>query len=230
MYNFTLVNCDTDSISICKQDQSEFSKEEQNRLLNELNSNFPEHIVWEPDGYFEKMIVLKAKNYLLWDGKKMKSKGSALKSSTKSLALKEFMQAILNSILTEKFNYIEIYNKYILEAMNVQDISRWAGKKTYTDKLDESERTNETKVKAALEGTEYREGDKFYVFYKSDDSLCLVENFSGDYNKERLIKQVWDTAMSFETIIDPETFPKYHLKKNKNILQQLIIDNTKQPS
>lgn len=219
--NFTLINCDTDSIMF---HNNEKSMDEKTRVdfLTDLNSFFPDKITFSDDGYYDKVIVLKAKNYLLWDGKKVKIKGSALKSSTKSLALKEFMQAILDSMLNETFNYVEIYNKYILEAMNVKDMSRWAGKKTYTDKVENSDRTNETKIKTALEGSEYVSGDKFYVFYREDDSLCLIENFNGDYNKQRLIKQVWDTAMSFETIIDPETFPKYHLKKNANILKELV--------
>jgi hypothetical protein len=222
MYNFTITCVDTDSLTICKTDMSSFSETEINNLTKELNDLFPELIKWDLEPPIEKMIVLKAKNYLLWDGKKAKIKGSALKSSTKSAALKEFLNEVLDSIITEKYNYKEIYDKYIKEVCNVKDMSRWAGKKTYTERVEESERTNEAKIREALKGSEYAGGDKFYVYYKSDDTLCLVENFDGDYNKERLLKQVWDTAMSFETIIPPETFPKYHLKKNKQILQDLL--------
>lgn len=225
MYNFQLIGADTDSVLINKPDGSSWTEAERSEFLNNLNAIFPEKITFEDDGYYSKVIVLRAKNYLLWDGKKMKTKGSALKSSTKSSALKEFMQEILNSIINEKNNYVEIYNKYILEAMDVKDIGRWAGKKTLTDKVKESDRANESKIRDALRGSEYVEGDKFYLYYKSDDTLCLVENFDGDYNKERLLKQVWDTAMSFDTIIPPETFIKYHLKKNKDALNKLVGNN-----
>ena len=49
MHDFLLVNADTDSISVCKKDMSPFSKEEQKKLLEELNNQFPEHIKFEED-------------------------------------------------------------------------------------------------------------------------------------------------------------------------------------
>lgn len=220
-HNFIIGPTDTDSISFTKPDMTPFSKEEIKKLVLEINSISPEFMDWDDDGYFPVCIVSKAKNYILYDGKKLKIKGSAFKSSTRSIALKEFMQEIIWTIIKEEYKYEEIYNKYVKEIQNVQDIKRWATKKTLTDKVEESERTNEAKVRDALEGSEYSQGEKFYVFYKEDDSLCLVENFKGEYNKKRLLKNLYDCSKVFETILNPFPFTNLTLKKNKELLENI---------
>lgn len=99
MHNFNIGPTDTDSISFCKKDGSPFSKEEQTILLNEINDISPEFIEWEDDGYYQTCIVLKAKNYILWDGEKMTIKGSSFKTATKELALKQMMLDIVQVLL-----------------------------------------------------------------------------------------------------------------------------------
>lgn len=228
MYNFLLVNCDTDSITVCKQDMTEFSKEEQENLLNELNSQFDELINFSDDGYFKRFIVLRAKNYIMDNGKKIKYKGSSLKSSTLELALKEFLQDIINAILNDQTNYTDIYNKYVKEIENVIDIKRWCSKKTISEKTLKSERANESKLRDALEGTEYVEGDKPFVYFKSDDSLSLMEKFDGDYHKDRLYKKLYNCTDRFSEILPvDELFLNYSLKRNKKVLVELlnIVDN-----
>lgn len=221
-HNFKLVNADTDSISFCKQDGSEFSEEEQQELLAELNSNFPPTIEFEHDGLFNKLIVLKAKNYILYDGEKIKLKGSSLKSSTMEPKLKEFNNEIINAMVFDKGGYTEIYNKYIQEALNVTDIKPWASKKTISTKTMESERTNESKIRDAFEGTEYVEGDKVYVFYKEDESLCLVENFDGEYDRKKLLQKLFKCTKRFETVLDVKLlFPNYSLiKAYKKLIEE----------
>ena len=44
-----------------------------------VNKLFKDGISWEDDGYFKKLIVVKAKNYILFDGMKVKIKGQAFK-------------------------------------------------------------------------------------------------------------------------------------------------------
>lgn len=99
MYNFNIGPTDTDSISFCKKDGTPFSKEEQISLLKEINDISPECIEWEDDGYYEVCIVLKAKNYILWDGQTMIVKGSSFKTATKEIALKELMMKIVGVLL-----------------------------------------------------------------------------------------------------------------------------------
>ena len=219
--NGILVNADTDSITFCKHDQSEFSEQERADLLQDLNSRFPEKITFEDDGYYKKLIVIKIKNYVLWDGKKVKLKGSALKGSTKEPALQQFMKDIINSIIEEKYNYKEIYDRYAKEILNVKEIKRWCTRKTLSDKVFNAQRTNEQKVLDAIEGTEYAEGDRAYFFFKSDGSLELVEKFSGEYDAKKLLSKLYKTSEVFHTIIPKETFPNYALKKNKNEIEAM---------
>jgi len=221
MYNFNLINCDTDSIMVNKMNGESFSKEELTQLLNELNSLYPETIVFEDDGYFQSVVVLKAKNYITYDGSKIKIKGSGLRDTKREAALREMISKVIDCLLFEKTNLIDIYNQYIKEAMNVTDIKRWAAKKTITASVLDPQRTNEQKVLDALKDTEYSEGDKRWFFFMEDDSLCLVERFNGSYNKMRLVEKVYKTMSIFSSVIDMSQFPKYHLKKNQSLLEAL---------
>ncbi len=223
MKNFKLVNADTDSITICKQDGSPFSEEEQDSLLKELNSLFPKKISWEDDGYYRKVVVCRAKNYITQtqDGK-VKIKGSALKATGKSPAMKEFINRIIQSILDDKNDYQQIYLQYVKEAKSVTDIKRWASRKTISDKTLTSTRANETRIKDAIEGSELVEGDRCYVYNKTPTELVLVENFDGIYDVAKLIKECYNTSRVFENVLPcEELFINYSLKKNKALLEQL---------
>lgn len=223
MNNFNLINCDTDSITFSKQDGAPFTEQEQERYLEELNALFPQGISWEHDGIYPSVVVAKAKNYILFDGEEAKIKGSALKASTKEPALKEFIKAVIDSLLKDRDDFELLYKKYALEAVNVKEIKRWASRKTISDKVLKSERLNESKVRDAIAGEEVSEGDRRYFFYLPDDSLELAENFKGEYNKERLLKKLHDTSKIFSTILPTkDLFPNYTLKKNKSLLEALI--------
>lgn len=223
MYNFDLVNCDTDSIMVCKPDGAEFSKEEQEKLLKELNSLFPEMIKWEADGEFETVLILKAKNYVMKSKEgKVTIKGSSIRDPKREPALKEFIDAIIQAIITKKYNYIELYEAYVREILNVKDIKRWCSKKTVTSKVMESERLNEIKIKEAIFGSEYREGDKVYLYYTPGDNLRLVENFDGRYNKIRLLKKLYNTISIFSNILDITMFMNYSLKRNQKELDRFL--------
>jgi DNA polymerase elongation subunit (family B) len=207
--------------------------DEQSQLIEEINSYFPERIKYSHDGYYDRVIVFKAKNYILYDGKKVKIRGSGLKATTKCKALQEFLKKVFDvfvytpEIADISTNIQTIYNEYVHEIMTMPDISRWAARKTISSTMMESERPNETKVMDALEGSDYTEGDRVYVIYKSDDSLCLVENFDGDYNRKRLLKNLFDTVKVCDTILPvKELFPNYALVKNFSILEAKYESNT----
>lgn len=221
-YNFKLVNADTDSITFCKPDGSSFSEEEQINLLMELNSLYPEKIRFEHDGMFKKVIVLKAKNYIMLDQKgKIKTKGSSIKDTKRALALREMIKEIVDDLLYDKGELIDIYYKYVKEAVNVKDITRWASKKTITESVLNPKRTNEQKILDALQGTDYSQGDKRWFFYKKDKSLCLVDKFDGDYDVDKLLENIYNTICIFDTVIETNVFPNYKLKKNKKLLEKL---------
>jgi DNA polymerase I len=229
--SMVIVNADTDSISFCSKQNQEFRPEERRQLLAELNSLFPERIKFEDDGYFPTVMVVKAKNYVLFDGKKLKYKGSALKATTKEPALQDFIKETIEAIVRSDKPDIELqaqltetYHKFVHEILNITDIRRWVTRKTITDKVLNAERTNEQKVKDAISESEYVEGDRAYFFFKSDGTLCLMENFDGNYDKDKLLEKLYRTAEVFDTILDVKNlFPNYKLKRNKPKLENLAF-------
>lgn len=230
---FTISNVDTDGIAVCKQDMSIFFEKEKNDLISRINNEFPEYIKFDSDGSFLTFVVLKAKNYIMWDGKEIKIKGSGLKSSKTELVIKDFHNELIKAIIDDKSHsyLIEIYNRYIIETMNVSEIKRWSSKKTITKKVMTSERANETKIKDAIEGSEYREADKVYVYFKEDKSLALAENFDGNYDKKKLLKRMHDATKIFANVLPvKDLFPNYALKKNSKILETLISINKEKVS
>lgn len=224
---FSLVNWDTDSISFCKSGFEAFSEEERVSLTKSLNDLYKtDDIRWEDDGYYETVIVIKAKNYILYDGKKIKTKGSALKATLKSPALKEFIKRITSAMLEGEDCFRDIYEEYVKEIMNLSDISRWATKKTVTDKVLNPKRTNEQKVLDAIKGKEISEGDKIYTFFKSDDSLCLVEDFNGDYNQSKMLQSLYKTAQVFDSVLPTKDyFINYSLKTKRKLLDSLLAND-----
>lgn len=113
----------------------------------------------------------------------------------------------------------ELYDSYVKEIMTLEDIKPWCTRKTLSSTMMESERTNETKILEAIKGSDYREGDRFYTYYKQDDSIGLAENFNNDHNRSRLLKNLHDSGAIFSTVIPTkELFPNYSLKKNFKIL------------
>lgn len=221
-HNFHLAGCDTDSILICKPDGAPFSEEERASLRNELNSHFPPTITWEDDGYFDSAVVVRSKNYVLKTPEgKMKIKGSGLVASQKEVALKEFINKLIDLMLTTETGYVELYTIYAKEIKNVQDIKRWCTRKTITEKVLFPQRTNEQKVLDAIKGKDYVEGDRAYFFYRPDESLCLVEDYAGVYDVTALLKKLHDTVKIFSTVLDIKQFPNYALKRNKDALDAL---------
>ena len=186
-HDFIIGPTDTDSISFAKKDGSPFSKEELDLLLSEINSISPELITWEDDGYYKKCIVLKAKNYILYDPTKDKEserkqvKGSAFKSAKKEPALASLMQDMVDAILNDREStLVDIYESYVHEAMNIKDIRQWSSKISVTEAVLKCKgyeayskdqlkakgiRANETNVWDAIKNEDLiQQGDKFYVF------------------------------------------------------------------
>jgi hypothetical protein len=92
-----------------------------------------------------------------------------------------------------------------------------------------AERTNETRVLDAIEGTDYREGDKIYVFFKTPEELCLREKFDGTYDTDILLDKLHSTLEIFDTILDVELFPNFSLKRNRDLLGDLPALSTPAP-
>lgn len=214
--NFKIVNADTDSISFTIGKRIEKPDE----LLTDLNSLYPDRIRWEDDGYYKTVVVVKAKNYVLEDEDgKVTIKGSGLKGTMKEKALQRFMRELIEQLLKGRKDRIyPLYSRYVSEIDSLSAIDDWCFKKTVTKSVLEPGRTNEERVKDALEMDEVSEGDKVFLFFKTPEELCLRENFDGTYDKDKLFRKLYDTLCVFETLIDVDLFPNYSLKRNKELL------------
>jgi hypothetical protein len=217
-YNFNLVNVDTDSISIVKPNSCEFTKEERTNLLNELNNEYPEMIKFTDDGYYESLIVVKSKNYVMKQDGKVKIKGNALLASMKEKKLKQFIRDFIDILLLPDFtnqDLVDLYDNYAKQIVNLKSMEGWTSKKTITDKILKPERTTELKIKLAIKHEQgVQEGDKIQVFFLEDKTLCLEKNFKGEYCKATLLKKLYQTVKVFNTIIPVTLFPNYGLKRN----------------
>lgn len=182
-YKNILIGCDTDSILICKPDQTYWSKEEQERFLNALNSQFPEKIKFEHDGVYTSVLIVASKNYaLLPEGEtKIKIKGSSLKDQKREPAIKEMIDRIIKAFIERKEDTVPaIYQEYVNEVLDIKDITRWCSKKTVTEAVlncngyekytkeelkEKGIRANETSVWDAIKNEELvSSGDKIYVY------------------------------------------------------------------
>lgn len=221
-HNFVIANGDTDSIAFKKPDQTAFSIEERRELLKEINGLMPHGIEWKDDDHFRRVIVFKAKNYVTDNGKKVKVKGSALKGSKKEPALQTFTCEVIDLLLKDrKEQVIFAYLQKANEIMALTDITPWCFKVTVTKKVLDPQATFQKKISAAIGSTPVSEGDKVYLFFKEDGSLCLRENFSGEFDRSVLLGKLRDTMDVFGNVFDVDLFPDLTLKRNQDLLPKL---------
>lgn len=222
---YSIVNADTDSFTYTSgQKICNFAEE-----ISELNRNFTDKIVWEDDGQYESFVVIKAKNYIMrdYDGK-VTTKGSGLKATMKEPALREFIDNTLTFMLDGKIEAIPaLYDEYALEIMeDMYDIERWASKKTITKAVLSPNRTNEARVlmacKDRLDKGELSEGDKIKVFFETETSLKMIDDFKDVYHIDTLLKKLFATVKIFDNILDMDQYPNYKLKKNKPLLAEIL--------
>lgn len=222
-HDFILSNVDTDAISIAKQDLSPFSPEERQELLNELNDQFPELIKFSDDGYYDSFIVVASKNYVLANmshpnpKKRIQIKGASLKATRGELYLKEFIHGVLHILLDENFTHdqiIDLYNKAARDCVTLKDMSRHSKKVSITEKLLKGDDLNALKVKLALKGVNYQQGDKFRMFYLENENLCLEGNFNGEYCKRTLLSKLFATTKIFKNILPEIEFINHSLLAN----------------
>jgi DNA polymerase elongation subunit (family B) len=219
--NFQIVNADTDSISFTNGQHIDLQK-----CLNELNELSGRSITWENDGQYEKVIVVKSKNYVLKHEKKTIIKGSGLKATMKEKALQKYIREVIDLLLENKSaSLVEHYMSYVNQICSLTDISEWCSKKTITKAVLEGTRTNETRVMDAVEDVEgLQEGDKVYVFFETVDKLSQDKDFKGVYSRKKLFDKLFKTIKVFENIVDIKQFPNYSLKGNqKKLLEQNLI-------
>ena len=193
---YTLVNGDTDSIAYTNGEP--FTQEEYDAEIKEINNLLPNFIKFADDGAYDKLIVIRAKNYIMLPSSEKKRKkniekygteyslkGSASKDQKKEKALREFISKMVNCLVYDKeAELINIYNQYVVESQNIKDIMRWSTKKTITNKVLNGTRKNETKVVDAISNEKVQEGDKIYVFQKIEGEIPKIVKGEPQYYKK----------------------------------------------
>jgi hypothetical protein len=227
LHNFILVGGDTDGLAFKKPDQSPFTKQERESILAGLNDLMDGLIKWEDDGVFKAQLVIKTKNYVLVDENgRQKTKGSALKATTKEKALQGFVQEVIQLLLNDGQEYIySTYMRYAKDILAITDMASWCSKHTITKAVLEGKGTAQVRIREALKGRSVQEGDKVYMFFKTDTERCLLEDFDGTYCKDTLLGKLYDTLCVFETVLDVKQYPNLTLKRNKAIREQLEVKN-----
>lgn len=234
MYNFKIINGDTDSIMFCKPDMSEFPVEQQEKLLKEINDLLPKMINFKNDGIFKRVVCLAGKNYAMLDSKeKLKLRGSGLKAATLEPIFKQFLKEMIHLLIDDKQDLlVPTYTKYAEMIENITDITPWCKKQTLSKTTYDSDRKNETNVIDAIKGKEYGPGDRVYLIttckmipteelykvgpkkgqpkMKKVKTLVLKEDFTGDYDKETYYNKLFAAVKRFESVLPvKEMFKKF---------------------
>lgn len=209
---YDLVNVDTDSFSVSNGKKS--TKEEFDQEIKELNNIYPEHIIWEDDGTFDNVIVIKAKNYVLDDGKKIKYKGASITDQKKEPALKQFLNDIVDILLKHGEDYdklVELYTDYCVHALNPKDIKDWCVKYTVSGKMMEGSTVAGQKAyDACLDAIEknviagVQEGDKIWVYTAVDGEKQKQVNGEPVFLKDGTPKMVKNSILKFPQLYNQD--------------------------
>jgi len=186
---YQLVNVDTDSFSYT--DNTVPTKADFNSQILTLNNLYPELIKWEDDGVYEKVIVVKAKNYILKKHKdwckpkdldkngnpKVKIKGSSLTDQKKEPRLLKLLRQMIDVLLVDggDSELIRLYNDACREVAYNFKVMDWVTKKTVTKSILNPKRANEQDPKDAIDEAIKRgviagiqEGDKIWLYSAID--------------------------------------------------------------
>lgn len=212
-WHLKIVNADTDSISYCDPTNALNNQ----LFLASINKLFPEKIIWEDDGFYDSVVVVKAKNYALKQGDKVKIKGSGLKATMKELALARFLEDAIDALLNNDVYTVKSLYWSLAWAINSGDINidMWSKKVTITKSVLNPKRTNEERILAAIGNKPVQEGDKLRVFFKTKTDLELAEKYNGIYCKKTLFGKLYKTVKILEPVLDLSDFPNFALKRHE---------------
>lgn len=216
---YELVNTDTDSFSITN---GLFHGEEDfNRMLKDLNNQFSDMIVWEDDGQFDQVIVIKAKNYVLVKDGKVKYKGSSLTDQKKEPILRGFLTEVIDLLLNGKQDCVaDSYKQFCQAALDIKDIKQWLTKKTVTDAMIGETTAAGAKAHDACKEAiaksiipAIQEQDKIWVYqYIRGQKQKVVKGEPQVYKKTGEPVMVDDTALRFGQLFDGN-YDKWHYVK-----------------
>jgi DNA polymerase elongation subunit (family B) len=181
------VEIDTDGIYF-KPPSSCVSEQDEQALIRRVSQALPEGIEVELDGRYRSMFSYKTKNYALqsYDGRIL-LKGSGLRSRGMEKYLREFVQEIIERLLTDRSDTIEsLYDSYVVRlrsrGVDVAWVARTETLNESPDSYMEKLRLGKRNHSAAFEiaraaGKIYRAGDQvtYYVSGSGKDAVAYEQ-------------------------------------------------------
>lgn len=160
-------------------------EDDEQALIGRISGALPEGIEVELDGRFRAMFSYKTKNYALqgYDGKIL-IKGSGLRSRGMERYLREFLQELVERLLTGRSDTVErLYEDYIVRLRSRRLEVAWVARtetlnespESYQDKLRLGKRNHSAAFEIALSaGRVYRAGDQvsYYVCGSGKDAAA----------------------------------------------------------
>jgi DNA polymerase elongation subunit (family B) len=168
-------------------------------LIEDVGTVLPEGIILAHDGRFAGMVALKQKTYFLltYDGKLI-AKGSSLRSRRDERFARRFVQE--SAVMLIERTIEDVSALYLSIAKQIQ-----AGKLPLDDFGRRESITNKTfsspglkRLASAAKGTAV--GQQVRVYQRADGSLALTSEFSGDEDREYLLRRLHDMAKRFEML------------------------------
>ena len=218
------VEIDTDGIyfqppSFCTAEQDEQA------LIRRISDALPEGIEVELDGRYRSMFAYKTKNYALqgYDGRIL-VRGSGLRSRGMERYMREFMQELIERLLTDRAGTVEtLYEEYILRLRSRGMEVAWVARTetlnespdSYREKLRLGKRNHSAAFETALAaGRIYRAGDQvsYYVSGSGKDAVAYehcrpVSAFDPahpDINTSYYLEKLYHLKKKFEHLLPKE--------------------------
>ncbi len=192
---------DTDSLALIRKDQ-DMTKEEGMEFLKKLNEEFPSQIRFHEDGFFDRYLIISTKNYATRCDDKITIKGASLRSAAREFALREFLERAILLIMKDEASQLPpLIAEYESEIDAMKDHTRWAARKTITEKVIDRTGTTQKKISDAIQGSGLGMGDKVWVMFREDQSLVTVDNWANDHCKKRLKSKLKETFKIIRKVI-----------------------------
>lgn len=205
--DFVIINADTDSISFCKKDETEITKQDIQNILGEFKNEFIEGINWEIEEYYRKIVSFKSKNYIFLNNEnKLVKKGSLFSEKGKEPGIVE----LENNLIRILFNSENVYSEFLLQYMDIlksikpNNIEKWAIKKKITDKTFNSKNDN---IKKLIKENNLKVGDEINYFYLDNNKIELIDKFKGEFSKKKILNKINKSLLKFEEIVELKEFP-----------------------
>lgn len=220
----TVVLCDTDGV-LFKYPEG-MSKDDVNALIQEISESMPDGIEIDNDGFFDKAIAYKPKNYALLPAgeDEFKVKGVSLKGRSKEPFLLEFLQRQLQYIFDGDVqaahdDYMNLTRQIAAKNLSVDALSKRARVKmnldTYIEKKVEGDENQLPQYEVALRADKIHDydvlkGDMFRYYigggnakhYKSYKRARLVEEYDNDENVYHYLDRLKKTVEILQEMVE----------------------------